>query len=304
MKDTQYCLFKDIYVKQPTLKEIIDFAPQNGYKAYSEIVTTFTMTPADIADILWVEQEILYTTIKSDWEFFIQRAYMGALDFVITEIVNGEEIKTETKIANPIIEKGLNYFFNLTGHYCFTVETKTLVNEPAPAEEAEGEKDASKPNQHREIILLNVDENGLAEEDGFKFTESLYVMLAQYLRAINWEKDVPFFMQELQSKNDSPVHLKNKKLLKALLEAAYQKRNNKRRPKFNLESMVSALICYTGDYKNIWDYPIYMIYDLYHRINKFKSYDETMSIVHSGYYDIKKNPIKWDEINWASIIAL
>lgn len=91
-----------------------------------------------------------------------------------------------------------------------------------------------------------------------------------------------------------------------LLEQEYRRREsrekNNRKSNVDLGSLVSALIARGQPYKEIWDYPIYMIYDLYRRLSKVDEYNGTMRALYSGCIDTKKNPINWDKVNWAAII--
>ena len=93
---------------------------------------------------------------------------------------------------------------------------------------------------------------------------------------------------------------------KMLLEQEYRRREsrekNNRKSNIDLGSLVSALIARGQPYKEIWDYPIYMIYDLYRRLSKVDEYNGTMRALYSGCIDTKKNPINWDKVNWAAII--
>ncbi len=74
-------------------------------------------------------------------------------------------------------------------------------------------------------------------------------------------------------------------------------------PRLSFASIVSSLIAQIGNCHDIWDYPIYTLYDQYHRYNKIEEFHNTMMAYANGNIDTEKNPIDWDKINWASVIA-
>lgn len=289
MRSTEYRLFEDIMVRQPTLNEIATFSDDGkGYENFMAMVNTIVLTPADVADILWVENQILYTEFASDWEFFISRAFSEGEDIEVKEVYEGETVKSIAHSVNILVEQGLNYFFNKEGHYIFITDSKNATEENKPT-----------------IYLLNVDKEGYIGEDSFKFAEPLYHLLVEFLNTITWNDSVPFFMKELKAKNpNSNIKIGNKRLLKALLENAYKKRNAKHKTSVTFDSIVSALIAEHHNNEQIWNFPLYLVYDQYYRTNKIKAYSETMAALNSGCYDTKKHPINWEKIDWASVINI
>lgn len=139
-------------------------------------------------------------------------------------------------------------------------------------------------------------ENYILDKDTFRFTEHYYNELIQYLRQVNWFKpDYDF------------THGGTKKAKKYILNERYKKRKHVDGRKddevtVDLSSIVSSLIARGQPYKDIFDYPIYVIYNLYHRLSKVDEYKNTMQALYSGCIDTKKNPINWNKINWSSII--
>ena len=289
MRSTEYRLFGDIIVRQPTLSEIATFSDDGkGYDNFMSLVNAISLTPIEIADILWVENKILYTEFSSPWEFFITRAFSDGEEIEVAENFSGKLVKSKAHSANINIEDALNYFFKTSGHYVFITDDKNK------------EKDGKSI-----IYLINIGEDGLLKEDAFKFTETLYHLLVEFLNIITWNDGTPLFMRELKSKNpNSNVKIANKTLLKALLEDAYKKRNSPRKTSVTFDSIVSALIAEHHNNEQIWNYPLYLVYDQYYRTNKIKVYSETMAALNSGCYDTKKHPINWEKIDWASVITL
>ena len=289
MRSTEYVLFENIKVRQPTLAELAEFTEGNdGFDKFMLMVNAISLRPIDIADILWVENKILYTDFASPWEFFISRAFTEGQDIVVTEEFEGQTLSSNAHCANIVVEEALNYFFNKTGHYIFITDNKNKQEEDKPI-----------------VYLMNIGEDGIITDNAFKFTEVLYHLLVEFLNIITWNDGVPLFMRELKSKNAGvDVKIGNKRLLKALLENAYKKRNSKHKSSVTFDSIVSALIAEQHNSEQIWNFPLYLVYDQYHRVNKIKVYSETMAALNSGCYDTKKHPINWEKIDWASVITL
>lgn len=289
MRDTKYQLFNDIYVRQPTLNEIVEFSQDGtGYETFMSLVNNIILTPADIADILWVENKVLYTEFANDWEFFISRAFSEGEELTVTEQVGEVNSTAVAHCANIVTEQALNYFFDKKGHYVFITDNNNTIEADKPV-----------------VYLLNVGTDGVLSEQGFKFTEPLYHLLVDFLNTVTWNDGVPFFMKELKGKNpNSPIKIGNKRLLKALLETAYKKRSAKTKNSVTFDSIVSALIAEHHNNEQIWNFPLYLVYDQYYRINKIKAYSETMAALNSGCYDTKKHPINWEKIDWASVINI
>lgn len=293
MRGSDYPLTDEIFVRHPTLNEMINYNKKKGYQYFTMLISNFVAKPEDIADILWVENKVLYTDFKSSWDFFIERAYVSGEDIEVYEKQGEQIIASTTRCADIYTEECLNYFFRQKGHYVFVVKNNANTN-------IKDEED-NKPT----VLLYNIGEEGFINDDCFKLTEIIYHLFVKYLNTIMWESSVPFFMRELQSKNpDKPIKITSKILLKALLEDAYLKRKSNQKTFITMDSIVSAIIAESSCYKDIWDFPIYLVNDQYHRINKIKAYNSTMDALNSGYYDIKKHPINWEKVDWASVISI
>lgn len=261
----------NVALLQPTLGEIADI----GYSEYQKYLYTIIATSKDIADILWFDMKIWYEDIKNEWDFFIQKCLSKSK--TINIIIDGhDDIIQGIGIANEYRD-ALNFFFNTTGEY--VVMDKII-------------------NNQKQVYLYNVtliDENKeiyLLNNKNCKFTNHYYEILVEYLRKVNWVyNDYDF------------LHGGTKKAKKYILEQKYKDRKKKKKKQnITLDSIVSSLIAKSQSYSEIWDYPIYMIYDLYYRYIKFSDWETTMQAVHSGCIDTKKNPINWDKINWSGVI--
>lgn len=261
-----------VYVKHPTLADVCDL---DKYENYTYIMM---ITSDDIADVMWHNSKKLYTDIKSEWLFFIQKALIGARGSDVYVVDNDVyRIDSNCVLINSDYRDALNYFLSLDCEYMvMTVGTGD--------------------NEQITLRSLNRDGNMLVfNKDNFQFTESFYLQMVEYLRQIN-DYHPDYYWKKCPTKRGK----------KMLLEQEYRRREsrekNNRKSNIDLGSLVSALIARGQPYKEIWDYPIYMIYDLYRRLSKVDEYNGTMRALYSGCIDTKKNPINWDKVNWAAII--
>lgn len=261
-----------VYVKHPTLADVCDL---DKYENYTYIMM---ITSDDIADVMWHNSKKLYTDIKSEWLFFIQKALISARGSDVYVVDNDVyRIDSNCVLINSDYRDALNYFLSLDCEYMvMTVGTGD--------------------NEQITLRSLNRDGNMLVfNKDNFQFTESFYLQMVEYLRQIN-DYHPDYYWKKCPTKRGK----------KMLLEQEYRRREsrekNNRKSNIDLGSLVSALIARGQPYKEIWDYPIYMIYDLYKRLSKVDEYNGTMRALYSGCIDTKKNPINWDKVNWAAII--
>ena len=261
-----------VYVKHPTLADVCDL---DKYENYTYIMM---ITSDDIADVMWHNSKKLYTDIKSEWLFFIQKALISARGSDVYVVDNDVyRIDSNCVLINSDYRDALNYFLSLDCEYMvMTVGTGD--------------------NEQITLRSLNRDGNMLVfNKDNFQFTESFYLQMVEYLRQIN-DYHPDYYWKKCPTKRGK----------KMLLEQEYRRREsrekNNRKSNVDLGSLVSALIARGQPYKEIWDYPIYMIYDLYRRLSKVDEYNGTMRALYSGCIDTKKNPINWDKVNWAAII--
>lgn len=261
-----------VYVKHPTLADVCDL---DKYENYTYIMM---ITSDDIADVMWHNSKKLYTDIKSEWLFFIQKALIGARGSDVYVVDNNVyRIDSNCVLINSDYRDALNYFLSLDCEYMvMTVGT----------------------GDNEQITLRSLNKEGnmlIFNKDNFQFTESFYLQMVEYLRQIN-DYHPDYYWKKCPTKRGK----------KMLLEQEYRRREsrekNNRKSNVDLGSLVSALIARGQPYKEIWDYPIYMIYDLYRRLSKVDEYNGTMRALYSGCIDTKKNPINWDKVNWAAII--
>lgn len=258
-----------IEVIHPTLGQITDL----GLTTYLEYVSVFTTGINDWADVLFCEADIWYEDLESDWKLFLEReAIRGIPVLVETQagIVEGVKVSDALKDA-------INFIFSKSSNseYVFTIRSNEGEETDTFLCEAE--------LQNQRYVL---------KEGSFRFTKDLYNKLSLYLCKINWIKKKYDFLKG-----------GNKTAKKMILRNAYnQRKRQKKKEFFTFESMISSVIAKGVPYKDIWDYPIFFVYDQFYRYTKIEDYQNTMSALYAGGIDTDKNPIKWEEINWSSVI--
>lgn len=266
-------LTENVSVRHPKLRDVCDLEDYDNY------IYTMMITSDDIADIMWHNSKKLYTEIKSEWLFFIQKALIGGTSSDVYILDNGVKyLNSNCLLISRQYRDALNYFLSLDCEYMVI----TVGN-------GDGDEQIT-------LHALERDGNSLiCCKDGFQYTEAFYNMTVQYIRQIN-DYHPDYYWKTCPTKSGK----------KRLLELEYRRREsreaNNRKSSVDLGSLVSALIARGQRYNDIWDYPIYMIYDLYRRLSQVDEYNGTMRAIYSGCIDTKKNPVNWDKINWAAII--
>ena len=258
-----------IRVIHPTLGQITDL----GLSTYLEYVSVFTTGINDWADVLFCEADIWYEDLESDWKLFLEREAVRGVP-VLVEMNGG--ISEGVKVSEEI-RKALNFVFlkDSECEYVFTI--------------------ANLENNETDTFLCEAElqnQRYLLKDDWFRFTKDVYDKLSLYLCKINWIKRKYDFLKG-----------GNKTAKKMILRNSYnQRKRRKTKEFFTFESMISSVVAKGVPYKDIWDYPIYFVYDQFYRYTKIEDYQNTMSALYAGGIDTDKNPIKWEEINWSSVI--
>ena len=280
-------------VKHPTLGEIenLDYdkyeqglVDEYGYDKYNQLLYALILNSKDLADILWFENQIWYEDIKSEWDFFIQRAL--AQTKIIEVDMNIEDIQGRTKAIaiDGNIKEALNFFLDIDGE--FILIEKAIEN-----------------SDQYQIILCNaqykeqyINENGDSitvydvDESSFKFTELYYNKVVEFLKQINWI-NIEYDFVKGGTRNAKIYILKN----------LYKKRNKIKKQSIDISTINSSVIA--KGKQDTWAMPIYAFYDCYYRLVKIEEYNNTMSALYAGGIDTKKNPINWEKINWSSVIT-
>lgn len=270
-------LTDEVQIIHPKLKRMTEV----DLDKYNEYLSTMISTSMDIADILWVKHKVFYKDIKSEWDFFVQKSVALSASCTL-KIVDKNDVLVDVMenclLVNPYTRDSLNFFLNLSGEYVvITKKTEDLEN----------------------VVFYNVQMDSVGscvlKENAFAFTEHFYNITLEYLKTINW------ISPEYDFDKGGNDYAK-KKILEMEYKRNESKRNRKEKQTVNLSSIVSSLIAKGQPYKDIWEYPIYLIYDLYYRLLKVDEYKNTIQALYSGCIDTKKNPINWDKINWSAII--
>jgi len=171
-----------------------------------------------VADVLWVENHILYKDLKSEWDFFLQQCIAGGKSHDVLFNKNGiKYVEKDCLIINSTYRDALNYFLSLDCEY-IVYHRKT-------------------GNMEQDILYsLSVDgDNYTYNEGNFLFTETFYMLTLKYLRKINCF-DPKYYWQTAG----------NRKALKTFLEREYQasqRRMKKPKPEtVTLGSIMSGLV--------------------------------------------------------------
>lgn len=261
--------------KHPTLLDIEQLQTSNG-NLYLQYVNTLTSTSLDIADILWKECNIWYEDIKNEWQFFIEKGLTSqkAIE-MYKETSDGEKTLPEpTLLIDEVVGDALAFFLGTSNQYAVKINDGNMS-------------------------LVNVTEISkflyFYTENSFVLTEMSYHLIQQFLSEINWTA----------KKDYNVIHGGTKRAKKYILEMEYKARIDdakRHRETITLDSIVSSLIAKGLSYKEIWDMPIYMIYDQYQRHVQLNQWDNTMRTLSSGNLDTKKHPINWNKINWSRVL--
>ena len=286
-------LNKNCCVKHPILGEIesLDYdkyeqglVSEYGYDKYNQLLYSLILTSKDLADILWFENQIWYEDIKSEWDFFIQRAL--AQTKIIEVDMDLEEIQGRTKAIaiDGSLKESLNFFLNLKDE--FILVEKSIENSEAYQVilcNAQLKEENTNENNEKKTIYF-VDENS------FKFTELYYNKVVQFLKQINWI-NIEYDFVKGGTKNAKIYILKN----------LYKKRSKNKKNLIDISTINSSINAKGKE--DTWNMPIYAFYDCYYRLVKIDEYNNTMSALYAGGIDTKKNPINWEKINWTSVIT-
>lgn len=273
-------LYKNFYIKHPKLIDIVEL--QGTEKdLYSSYISVLTSTSLDIADILWVEQQIWYEDIKNEWLFFIEKACIESKEITFykknidKDNDNIKSIPNKSILINDDFCKAIGFFTDVSTDYIVYNTDDNMV-----------------------LLSVNKDSDGFYyyTDNSFMFTEYCYNICKQFLSKINW----------IDNKDYDVIHGGTKYAKKYILQNEYNCRmddlKRHKPPLITLDSITSSLMAKGISPKEIWDLPIYLIYNLYYRYIQFESWNGTTQALYNGCVDTKKHPINWEKINWSKII--
>ena len=279
MRGDGISLYGNYHFKHPTIGQIADLSGIEGNNEYNNFVTALTMRPTDIADILWSEFNIWWKDIKDEWQFFLERSTVdGKVIEKNKKYEDGRKtIPAKTKTINTDISDALCFFTDVQGTYVLAED------------------------EHKNLVIANVHKENehlcyYYPEKDFIFKQHHYEISRRFLQKINWTNREDYMHE----------HGGNKRATIYILENEYNNRmddlKKKRKPTVTLESIISSLIAKGISVKEVWDLPIYMIYELYYRFLQFENWNTTTLAFTAGNIDTKKYPINWEKINWAKAL--
>jgi hypothetical protein len=128
------------------------------------------------------------------------------------------------------------------------------------------------------------------KSNNIKIDETIFNYIVNFIREIN-------FISIKQQYNAA-----NRMTHERIFKEKYRKRKKKGTAKIDLASITSSLM-FVGKVGNeVWDYPIYKVYEGYFRLCNVDNYDKTMTAIYNGNVDGSK--IDLEKINWANIITV
>lgn len=269
-------LYGDYYIKHPKLEEVVD--SENGMEnKYLEYLSIFTTDVVDIADILWMENQIWYEKIDN-WSFFLQRATVYDKQINLFKYVEGKKQMPFAALPiNKDVTDALNFFLDKEYEYAVilaeNIEMSTIV--------------AIEKENYKFYYYT---------DDSFVFSRVSFETMFEFLKKINWIK-----------RKNLVVDGGTKKAKKYILEHEYKNRmddlKKQRESSVTIDSITSSLIGKgVISYEELWQLPIYMVYNLYYRLMQISAWDNTTSALNAGCLDTKKNPVNWEKINWSRTI--
>ena len=271
-------LYKNFYIIHPKLRDIIDLQGIEGEDKYSTYLSMFITTSLDVADILWVEQKIWYEDIQSEWKFFIEKGFADAKE-VYSYKVNEDgtrSIPSKTFLINKMLGESIGFFTNTSSEYIIDVDNNeniTLIN-------------ATKLDDN--VYIYN--------ENSFVFNQHFYEIGRRFLQKINWQGQ----------QDHRVIHGGTRYAKKYILENEYKNRmddiKKQRTSTVTLDSITSSLMCKGIPPSELWNLPIYLVYNLYYRFVQFENWNNTTHALYSGVLDTKKHPVNWEKINWSRVI--
>lgn len=270
-------LTDSVNLKQIKLSDVVSI----GEDTYREYVGIFTTTSVDIADILFFDMGIWYQNIDNEWNFFVEKSLVNSRDITVRFNIGNFEIDQKLKSVNESYKKAFNFLFEYKENP--DVEREYFLWQTG------NKKDGY------QMVLASAIKDGdkyVYNENNFKITEHYYRLMMDFVTTSNWIK-----------KDDDLLRCKTRKAKIWKMEDMKRKRKSIRKKDLvDLSSIVSSLITKGQNYSDIWDYPIYLIYDIYYRLMKIDNYENISFAYYNGKIDTKKTKIDFDKINWSNII--
>jgi hypothetical protein len=137
------------------------------------------------------------------------------------------------------------------------------------------------------LMLINSDKNVVINEITFN-------AMCQFIKDINFMEDAEIYYQ-LQNAG-------SKGTAKYIMRQIASKRKIKNKNDVDLQSICSSLLWKTGVGEELFNYPIYRIYEGYARLNALDNWDKTVTAYYAGTIDTEKTKINFEKINWSKIL--
>ena len=137
------------------------------------------------------------------------------------------------------------------------------------------------------IVLYNKKNDVVLNEFSFN-------AMVQFIKEINYITDADIYMQLKKSGSKGTA--------KYIMQQISKQRKIKNKHNIDLQSISSSLMWKSGIGEEIFNYPIYRIYEGYERLNALDNWDKTITAYYAGNIDTEKTKINFEKINWSKIL--
>lgn len=154
-----------------------------------------------------------------------------------------------------------------------------------------GKKFMPMVDNNNNVFLVSNEEK---KEDSVVINEMTFKAMGQFIREINYITDSEIYYQL--------KHAGSKGTAKYIFKQIASKRKIKEKNNVDLQSICSSLLWKSGVGEEIFNYPIYRIYEGYARLNAVDNWDKTVTAYYAGTIDTEKTKINFEKINWSKIL--
>lgn len=142
-------------------------------------------------------------------------------------------------------------------------------------------------DKENNIVLYNKDNDIILNEFSFN-------IIKQFIKEINYITDAEIYYQLKKSGSKGTA--------KYILKQISKQRKVDNKKNIDLQSICSSLMWKSGIGEEIFNYPIYRIYEGYARLNALDNWDKTVTAYYAGTIDTEKTKINFEKINWSKIL--
>lgn len=142
-------------------------------------------------------------------------------------------------------------------------------------------------DKNNNIVLYNKKKDVILNEFSFN-------IMVQFIKEINYINEPEIYTQLRKAGSKGTA--------KYIIQQISKKRKIKEKNSIDLQSISSSLMWKSGIGEEIFNYPIYRIYEGYERLNALDNWDKTVTAYYAGTIDTEKTKINFEKINWSKIL--